>query len=117
MFQEYVAVRVIGGDAAQDWAILEAIKPYLDALYPLPNGEDLGDGTGEFLHSPSRRTDDNFFTVRVDHNFYPSDSFFARYTFDHGTRNDPTGVGIFWEQVEETVISPPWVDRISFLFV
>lgn len=57
------------------------IKPYLDLL-PLPNGTDNGDGSANYFSSPTRATRGDNFTIRVDHQFSPQDSFFARYTFD-----------------------------------
>ncbi len=57
------------------------IRPYL-ALYPLPNGPDLGDGTAIWTGSGTRITDENYFMVRIDHKLSDKDNFFARYTFD-----------------------------------
>lgn len=80
-----------------------AIKPYLDALYPLPNGRDRGDGTGDFAWGSSRPTNEDYFTAKVDHNFSASDSFFGRFTFDNATLQGPsgsvqnTGTGVFME--------------------
>ncbi|HXG23635.1 MAG TPA: carboxypeptidase regulatory-like domain-containing protein [Chthonomonadales bacterium] len=97
-------------------AVDPAIKPYLQALYPLPNGRDNGDGTGEYILSLIQPTDTNFFTSRVDHSFSENDSFFGRYTFDQGVVFTPTGVGIYWEKgrsrnqfvtLEETHIFSP----------
>ncbi|MBI4456658.1 MAG: TonB-dependent receptor [Acidobacteria bacterium] len=58
-----------------------SVSPYL-ALYPLPNSARLGGGIAENRASQFLPTDENFFTVRVDHEISPRDSFFARYTFD-----------------------------------
>jgi hypothetical protein len=55
--------------------------PILD-LYPHANGRVLGDGTAEFAGTTKRRSNDDFFTVRVDHNFSASSSLFVRYLFD-----------------------------------
>lgn len=41
------------------------VKPFLD-LYPLPNGLDFGDGTGEFSSTAANRVDDGFFAARGD---------------------------------------------------
>ncbi|MBI3940687.1 MAG: TonB-dependent receptor [Acidobacteria bacterium] len=57
------------------------VKPYLD-LFPLPNGRDFGDGTADFFSSPTKPTREDNFSVRVDHQFSDTDSFFTRYTFD-----------------------------------
>src|SRR6516164_315776 len=41
-------------------AISPLVKPYLDLLYPLPNGQDYGDGTGEYRHTEVDPTHENF---------------------------------------------------------
>src|SRR4029077_10676988 len=43
-----------------------AVVPYLN-LYPLPNGRNFGDGTGEYLSSPKVVTSEDNFMVRMDH--------------------------------------------------
>jgi hypothetical protein len=58
-----------------------SMQPYL-ALYPLPNGGDVGGGQAIYTRSESGRTKENYFTVRGDHNFSSQDTFFARYTID-----------------------------------
>ena len=55
--------------------------PILD-LYPHANGRVLGDGTAEFAGMTKRRSNDDFFTVRLDHNISASSSLFFRYLFD-----------------------------------
>lgn len=42
-----------------------AAKPFID-LYPLPNGRDFGDGSGEFISPASTEADDRFFSARAD---------------------------------------------------
>jgi hypothetical protein len=51
-------------------------------LFPRANGRNLGGGTAEFTGATNRISHDDFFTVRVDHNFSNSDSFFVRYLLD-----------------------------------
>ncbi len=65
-----------------------AVRPYLK-FYPLPNGRDFGDGTAEHVRGASRDTDEDFFVVKIDHNFSDRDSLFVRYSFDDGIRSDP----------------------------
>ena len=56
------------------------------ALFPMPNGQDLGGGVAEYIvATPSPRTQ-NVLTVRIDHQISDSDSFFGRYTFDDSNR-------------------------------
>ncbi|MBI3940710.1 MAG: TonB-dependent receptor [Acidobacteria bacterium] len=56
-------------------------------LVPLPNGRDLGDGTGEFIGEQKIPADDNYFMLRIDQNFSAKDSLYARYSFDDATKN------------------------------
>ncbi|MBI4446317.1 MAG: carboxypeptidase regulatory-like domain-containing protein, partial [Acidobacteria bacterium] len=64
------------------------VKPFLE-LYPEPNGVDFGDGRAEFIRGISRVTEEDFWTIRLDHNFSSSHSLFGRYTFDDGQRSVP----------------------------
>ena len=60
------------------------VKPYLD-LYPLPNGEDFGDGTAEYTEGYSQPTDEIYLMGRVDYNLSENDSLFGRYVIDDAT--------------------------------
>ncbi|MBI4465573.1 MAG: TonB-dependent receptor [Acidobacteria bacterium] len=61
-------------------------------LYPLPNtGTDFKDGTGEFRGTETRPTDEDFFSIRVDHVLSEKDTLFGRYTFRDGIVDDPFG--------------------------
>jgi outer membrane receptor protein involved in Fe transport len=73
------------------------VRPYLD-LFPLPNGSDHGDGTADYFSSPSRVTDVDNFTMRVDHKLSDKDSYFARYTFDNSNVLLPERIPIFAQQ-------------------
>ena len=70
--------------------VADSVKPYMD-LYPLPNGRDFGDGTGEFHSEISTDTREDMVTGRLD--YYASEKlrFFGRYTFDdaESSTNDP----------------------------
>src|SRR5205807_7477588 len=58
------------------------VKPYLDLLYPIPNGTDFGDGTAEYRHTDKDPTNENFFVGKVDWQLGNSDSFFVRFSSD-----------------------------------
>ncbi|MBV9209897.1 MAG: TonB-dependent receptor [Acidobacteria bacterium] len=73
------------------------VVPYLD-LFPLPNGADHGDGTGDYFSSPARVTNEDNFTVRVDHKLSQKDSYFVRYTFDNSSALLPERIPIFKQQ-------------------
>jgi len=44
------------------------LRPYLDLLYPIPTGQDFGDGTAELAHSHLDPTDEQFGVVKFDYN-------------------------------------------------
>jgi hypothetical protein len=58
-----------------------AVAPYLNE-YPLPNGENLGDGTALHSFQFDQTLDQDFLQGRVDYNLAPGAQLFARYTLD-----------------------------------
>ena len=60
------------------------VLPYL-ALYPLPNGRDFGDGTGELSTPAEQNIDEDYVTSRVDFRF-GKNAFFVRHTYDDSTK-------------------------------
>jgi carboxypeptidase family protein/TonB-dependent receptor-like protein len=68
--------------------------PYVN-LYPLPNGRDFGDGTAEYLSSPSIVTNEDNFMVRVDHQLNAKTGIFGRYTYDNDDQNAPLSLPPF----------------------
>jgi len=68
-------------------AISPLVKPYLDLLYPVPNGTDFGDGTAELRHTDIDPTHENFFVGKVDYQASNSNSMFVRVSSD---RSDTT---------------------------
>ncbi len=73
-----------GGPVAVDPAVAEVV-----ALYPLPNGEVLGD-TGFFIFPNDTVADQDFLTMRIDQNFGDTDKLFFRYSLDDGARISET---------------------------
>jgi hypothetical protein len=67
------------------------VVPYLK-LYPLPNGQDFGDGSAEFLSSPVVVTNEDNFMGRVDHQLSQSTGVFGRYMYDADDVNAPTSL-------------------------
>jgi hypothetical protein len=65
-----------------------AVVPFLD-LYPLPNGRDFGDGSAEFLSSPTAVTNEDNVMGRIDHQLNDKTSIFGRYVFDQDSVNAP----------------------------
>ncbi len=58
-----------------------SVLPYL-ALMPLPNSTRLGEGLARNSSPQFLPTNENFFTIRIDHQLSDRDSLFGRYTFD-----------------------------------
>jgi hypothetical protein len=68
-----------------------AVVPYL-ALYPLPNRQDFGNGTGTYVTAPLSPTTDNNVMVRIDHQLTKSNNLFGRYTFDQDSVTAPQSI-------------------------
>jgi hypothetical protein len=64
------------------------------ALYPVPTGQDFGDGTAEAVNTSSRAIDDTYFVTRLDHTLSARSSLFGRYLIQTGTRLDPNDNGL-----------------------
>ncbi|MBI3939584.1 MAG: TonB-dependent receptor [Acidobacteria bacterium] len=62
-------------------AVSSRVRPYLD-LFPRPNSSRVGEGFARNIGSQFQPTDENYFTIRIDHKINDRDSFFGRYTFD-----------------------------------
>ena len=75
------------------------ILPYLQS-WPIANGQDLGDGRARYIRTHTFPTNEDFYTVKVDHRFSDKDSIFGRYTFDEADK--ATGSGIAWFEANST---------------
>src|SRR4029077_6411477 len=63
---------------------------FLQAFYPLPNGRLLGNGdTGIFTFAGQQVTNENYFTIRLDHKFSATDSARATYMRDSSKTVQP----------------------------
>lgn len=101
------------------------IVPYLN-LYPLPNGTDFGDGTGQFLSSPTVVTDEDNFMIRLDHQLDVRTSIFGRYSYDDDSLNAPQSIPNFvalstsrrqYTTLQTTtVLNPKTVNHFLFAF-
>ncbi|HMF93255.1 MAG TPA: TonB-dependent receptor [Vicinamibacterales bacterium] len=58
------------------------VKPYLELLYPIPNGQDYGDGTGEYRYSAVDPTHEHFLVGKVDWQLTNNNSMFVRVSRD-----------------------------------
>jgi len=108
----------LNGDGVNEITVSPLVKPYLAALFPLPNGRDLGGGIGEFISSAPEPTNEDYLSGRIDHMLGPSDSLFGRFTFDDGDRTIPDELKVQFSDVisrnqfltiEETHIFSPAV--------
>jgi hypothetical protein len=57
-------------------------RPYLDLLFPIPDGQDFGDGTAELVHSHQDPTDEHFGVVKFDYNLGRKDNLLLRWSRD-----------------------------------
>lgn len=66
-----------------------AIASFINAFYPLPNGQDFGD-TGIYSLVGAQVTSENYFTVKLDRTWSSKDSMAASYLYDvsPSTQND-----------------------------
>ncbi len=69
-------------------------KPYVD-LYPLPNGRDFGDGTGEFVRQATTEITEDFYSGKVDWNLTDNIRASSRYTSDEAVFRDPEAMGLW----------------------
>src|SRR5438477_942037 len=63
-------------------AINPLVKPYLDLLFPVPDGRDYGDGTAELRHTDVDPTHENFFVGKIDWQAGEGNSMFVRVSSD-----------------------------------
>ncbi len=101
------------------------VKPYLD-LMPLPNSYRVGGGFALDSSPQFLPTNENFLTLRLDHQLSSRDSMFARYTFDDANSDqagDTYAFAIrtksrrqFLTLVESHVFNPRLLSSVRFGF-
>lgn len=77
--------------------VAPSVRPYLDTLFPLPNGRNFGNGTGELQGHPNQISSQDFFLVRFDQRLSDKYSLFGRFNFTEGSRTNPDINPIFIE--------------------
>ncbi len=91
------------GAAIRTFGVFPAIRPYLD-LMPLPNlefdGGRLGGGLAQNISPQYLPTDEQFFTLRVDHALSDRTALFARYSFDDARSIRGGGIYAFGSRVK-----------------
>jgi hypothetical protein len=80
--------------------VATAVRPYLEA-YPLPNGTDFRDGTGEFVAALPLNTLEDYAAGKVNWNASERWRSAARYTFDRARRTVPDHF-LIYEQFERS---------------
>jgi hypothetical protein len=66
----------------QPVAIHAAARPYLDLLFPIPDGTSFGDGTAELRHAHQDPTHESFGVTRLDWQAGARDAFMFRWSRD-----------------------------------
>lgn len=77
-----------------DVAVSPIAKPYFE-LYPLPNGRDFGDGTGEYSTLAKSQIDEDFFSGKLDWNVADNVRASGRYTSDEAVFREPGPLGVW----------------------
>jgi len=70
--------------------LIDPVGQQLINLYPLPNANNPSLGYN-YVSQPVRRLNEGEFDIRLDHNFSPKDSMFARFSYDQATSFVPGG--------------------------
>jgi len=87
------------GNEIRRVAVSDRVQPYLD-LMPLPNSTRLDGGLSENSSPQFLPTNENFMTVRIDHQLSERDSLFARYTFDDASTHQAGDTYAFARRIE-----------------
>jgi carboxypeptidase family protein len=70
--------------------VAQGVAPYLNTLFPSPNGQSFGDGTAAYITNPTQITNLNLFLVRFDQRISDKDSFFGRFNYDKSDQSSPS---------------------------
>ena len=83
------------GEVIRTIPVNPTVKPYLDLYPPLLNSVSFGGGLSRNTSPVFLPTDENFITMRVDHQISERNSLFIRYTFDDATSISPQATFLF----------------------
>ena len=78
-----------GANGLANVGVAPAVAPYLNTLFPLPNGQSFGDGTGAFLSNPTQINNLDMYLARFDQRISDKDNFFGRFNYDHTNQSSP----------------------------
>jgi hypothetical protein len=106
-------------------AVNPVVVPYLN-LYPLPNGRDFGDGSAQFISSPTIVTNEDSGMGRLDHQINSKNNIFLRYWLDRDSINAPQSLPNLLQVVSSqrnyatvqwnSIISANAVNNLRFAF-
>lgn len=77
-----------GPSGPRNVVVAPAIKPYLN-LWPLPNGRVFPDGSAQLFWTFKEPTDEDYFMVRIDHQFSDRHFLTGRLTFNNAEGRTP----------------------------
>ena len=113
------------GQNGADVEVDPALAPYL-ALWPLPNGQDFGNGTGEINVPQSIPTNEDYFLVRLDHQLSDKLSIFGRLVSDDSEKLQSSATGLWRQQLKgrnwfttiqgSMIFSPQLINNLQFAF-
>ena len=99
-------------------------KPYLDLLFPIPDGKDFGDGTAELAHSHQDPTDEHFGVVKLDYNLRNGSTLMVRWSRDNSDTVISQAHPLFNEQVGtetryfttqyQSIVTPKLLNTLRF---
>jgi hypothetical protein len=75
--------------------LVPGMLPFLQDLWPQPNGADLGGGVAQSFSNPPQTISEDFGTLRVDQNISDRDVFSTVYTIDSGISSTPISDPLF----------------------
>jgi hypothetical protein len=75
--------------------LVPGMLPFLQDMWPLPNGANLGGGVAQTFSNPKQSINEDFGTLRFDQNISDRDNFSAVFTIDSGISTTPISDPIF----------------------
>ncbi|MBI3940034.1 MAG: TonB-dependent receptor [Acidobacteria bacterium] len=77
------------GGTLREVGVANNVRTVLQELYPLPNGPIVGGGIATFNNPGQRVANENYWVIKLDHQFSERNHFFVRYNFDDGEVTNP----------------------------
>ncbi|MBI3939446.1 MAG: TonB-dependent receptor [Acidobacteria bacterium] len=77
------------GGGLREVGVAQTVRPVIQELYPLPNGPSLGGGVATYYNVGKNEVHEDYWTLKVDHEFSQRSRFFVRYNFDDAALQNP----------------------------